>query len=238
SRKRKPSPRGAPARQAGPRVPRGPGVPRAPSGFGRASPHTSGAQRAARIRPAAFLSPPPLAGEGERSERREDRPGEASSWDAKQRCPLPPHSLRSFGTLSRKQAGEGEERERGEGKGARERVRRAELSRSAPRCNPIRQRAPMNEEVRRSEQSVFGIRLTDAQPLSGIPAVWRLGAIVSTLVMGFLALIAALYFGRPILLPVTAALIVGITLSPATEFGVKYKIPTAVSAIAVVALLV
>jgi len=57
-------------------------------------------------------------------------------------------------------------------------------------------------------------------------------------VMGFLALIAALYFGRPILLPVTAALIVGITLSPATEFGVKYKIPTAVSAIAVVALLV
>jgi predicted PurR-regulated permease PerM len=56
--------------------------------------------------------------------------------------------------------------------------------------------------------------------------------------MGFLALIAALYFGRPILLPVTAALIVGITLSPATEFGVKYKIPTAVSAIAVVALLV
>jgi len=96
----------------------------------------------------------------------------------------------------------------------------------------------MNEQVRRSEQSVFGIRLTDAQPLSGIPAVWRLGAIVSTLVMGFLALIAALYFGRPILLPVTAALIVGITLSPATEFGVKYKIPTAVSAIAVVALLV
>jgi len=91
--------------------------------------------------------------------------------------------------------------------------------------------------VRPSEQSVFGIRLTDAQPLSGIPAVWRLGAIVSTLLMGFLALIAALYFGRPVLLPVTAALIVGITLSPATEFGVKYRIPTAVSAIAVVALL-
>jgi predicted PurR-regulated permease PerM len=96
----------------------------------------------------------------------------------------------------------------------------------------------MNEQVRRSEHSVFGITLTDAQPLSDIPAIWRLGAIVSTLLMGFLALIAALYFGRPILLPVTAALIVGITLSPATEFGVKYKIPTVASAIAVVALLV
>ena len=96
----------------------------------------------------------------------------------------------------------------------------------------------MNEQLRPSEHSVFGIQLTDAQPLSGIPAVWRLGAIVSTLVMGALALIAALYFGRAILLPVTAALIVGITLSPATEFGVQYKIPTPVSAIAVVTLLV
>jgi predicted PurR-regulated permease PerM len=96
----------------------------------------------------------------------------------------------------------------------------------------------MNEQVRRSEHSVFGIRLTDAQPLSGIPAVWRLGAIVSTLLMGALALIAALYFGRAILLPVTAALIVGITLSPATELGVQYRIPTPISAITVVALLV
>jgi predicted PurR-regulated permease PerM len=94
-----------------------------------------------------------------------------------------------------------------------------------------------SEQLRPAEQSVFGIRLTDAQPLSGVPAVWRLGAILSTLVMGALALIAALYFGRPVLLPVTAALIVGITLSPATEFGVQYRIPTAVSAVAVVVLL-
>ncbi|TMJ02453.1 MAG: AI-2E family transporter [Alphaproteobacteria bacterium] len=96
---------------------------------------------------------------------------------------------------------------------------------------------PMNEQLRRTEHSVFGIKLTDAQPLSDIPAIWRVGAIVSTLLMGGLALIAALFFGRAVLLPVTAALIVGITLSPATEFGVKYRIPTPVSAIAVVALL-
>lgn len=95
----------------------------------------------------------------------------------------------------------------------------------------------MNQHVVRpdaSEQSLFGLRLTDAQPLSGIPAVWRLGAIFSTLLMGAIALIAALYFGRPILLPVTAALIVGITLSPAIEFGTQLKIPAAVSAILVV----
>jgi len=95
----------------------------------------------------------------------------------------------------------------------------------------------MNEHVRRPEQtehSMFGLKLTDAQPLSGIPAVWRLGALISTLGMAFLALIAALYFGRPVLLPVVAALIVGITLSPLIEFGARFRIPTAVSAVLVV----
>src|SRR5439155_25589471 len=72
----------------------------------------------------------------------------------------------------------------------------------------------MNEHVKRPgrvERDAFGLRLTDVQPLAGIPAMWRLGAIVSTLLMGFLAFIAALYFGRAALLPVAAALVVGIT---------------------------
>ena len=93
----------------------------------------------------------------------------------------------------------------------------------------------MNQHVKRpdpSERPPFGLKLTDAQPLSGIPAVWRLAALLSTLLMGALALIGALYFGRSILLPVSAALIVGITLSPAVEFGERLKIPTAISAVA------
>jgi len=97
----------------------------------------------------------------------------------------------------------------------------------------------MNQHVKRPdtpESNVYGLKLTDAQPLSGIPAVWRLGAIVSTLLMGFLALIAALYFGRPVLLPVVAALIVGITLSPLIELSTRYRIPAAVSAVVVVAI--
>jgi predicted PurR-regulated permease PerM len=95
----------------------------------------------------------------------------------------------------------------------------------------------MNEHVKRpsqTERTGFGLKLTDAQPLSGIPAVWRFGALISTLGMGFLALIAALYFGRPVLLPVVAGLIVGITLSPLIEFGARFGIPAAVSGIVVV----
>jgi predicted PurR-regulated permease PerM len=96
----------------------------------------------------------------------------------------------------------------------------------------------MNEHVKRPsriERDAFGLRLTDVQPLSGIPAVWRLGAILSTLLMGFLALIAALYLGRAALLPVVAALVVGITLSPVTEYGARFGIPTPVSAVALIA---
>ena len=83
----------------------------------------------------------------------------------------------------------------------------------------------------------YGLRLTEPQPLSGIPAVYRLTAMISTLVMGALALIAALYFGRSILLPVVAGLVIGITLAPAVKSGARIGIPQPVSALVVVMLL-
>ena len=97
----------------------------------------------------------------------------------------------------------------------------------------------MNQHVMRpdqSERTEYGLTLTDAQPLSGIPALWRLAALLATLLMGVLALIAALHFGRSILLPVVAALIVGITLAPAVKFGSRFAIPQPVSALLVVVL--
>jgi predicted PurR-regulated permease PerM len=83
----------------------------------------------------------------------------------------------------------------------------------------------------------YGLRLTEPQPLSGIPAVYRLAAMISTLVMGALALIAALYFGRSILLPVVAGVVIGITLAPAVKSGARIGIPQPVSALVVVMLL-
>jgi predicted PurR-regulated permease PerM len=99
----------------------------------------------------------------------------------------------------------------------------------------------MNQQVMRpgkSERTELGLTLTEPQPLPGIPAVYRLAAMISTLVMGALALIGALYLGRSILLPVVAGLIVGITLAPAVKFGSRHGIPQPVSAFFVVALLV
>jgi predicted PurR-regulated permease PerM len=96
----------------------------------------------------------------------------------------------------------------------------------------------MNEQTRLSRSDpTFGLTLTEPQPLPDIPALWRLAALLATLLMGALALIAALHFGRSILLPVVAALIVGITLAPAVKFGTRFKVPQAVSALLVVTLL-
>lgn len=89
-------------------------------------------------------------------------------------------------------------------------------------------------ERRGSPEPDFGLKLTDVQPLSGTQALWRLAALAATVMMGMFALVAALHFGRPILLPVVAALIIGITLNPMVTLGTRYGIPAVVSAIAIV----
>jgi predicted PurR-regulated permease PerM len=90
----------------------------------------------------------------------------------------------------------------------------------------------------RAERVADGVKLTNVQPLPDIPAVWRLGAVVATQIMGAIALIAALYFGRSILLPVVAGIVVGITLTPVVKLGKRYNIPMLVSTILVVVLAV
>jgi predicted PurR-regulated permease PerM len=99
----------------------------------------------------------------------------------------------------------------------------------------------MNEHVKRAsrtERTGFGLKLTDPEPLPGIPALWRFAAMISTVMMGSIALIAALYLGRAALLPVVAALIVGITLSPVTEYGARLGIPVPVSAVGLIVALI
>ena len=92
------------------------------------------------------------------------------------------------------------------------------------------------ERPQRSERITDGVRLTDVKPLPDIPALWRMGAVVATQIMGVLALIAALYFGRSILVPVVSGIIVGITLSPAVKSGSRFGVPPALSAVVVVTL--
>jgi predicted PurR-regulated permease PerM len=121
----------------------------------------------------------------------------------------------------------------------------ATMNQHVMRADPSERQGPERpgpERQRPDRQSLenydFGLKLTDARPLSGIPALWRLAALVSTLGMGAIAAVAALYFGRSIMLPVVAGLMIGITLAPAVKIGAGLGIPSALSAIVIVLLLV
>jgi predicted PurR-regulated permease PerM len=110
--------------------------------------------------------------------------------------------------------------------------RRVALRSAAPMDNPMNQHTRLEKSER-----AFGLSLTEPLPLSSTPALWRLAALVATLLMGAMAFIAALHFGRPILLPVVAALIVGVTLAPAVKFGARLHVPQPISATIIVLLL-
>jgi predicted PurR-regulated permease PerM len=116
----------------------------------------------------------------------------------------------------------------------------ATMNQHVMRADPSERQGPERQRPDRQsfENYDFGLKLTDARPLSGIPALWRLAALVSTLGMGAIAVVAALYFGRSIILPVVAGLIIGITLAPAVKFGARLGIPSALSAVVIVLLLV
>src|SRR4051812_4365234 len=101
-----------------------------------------------------------------------------------------------------------------------------------------RQENRPERQQRKAESVAEGVKLTDVQPLPDIPAVWRLGAVVATQIMGVLALVAALHFGRSILLPVVAGIVVGITLTPVVKLGKRYNIPMPISTILVLVLAV
>src|SRR3954463_94135 len=115
-----------------------------------------------------------------------------------------------------------------------ERSAACELQMNQHVSRPVKPERPQQK----SERVAEGVRLTDVQPLADVPALWRIGAVVATQIMGVLALIAALYFGRSILLPVVAGIIVGITLTPVVKLGKRFNIPMPVSTILVVVLAV
>lgn len=100
-------------------------------------------------------------------------------------------------------------------------------------------RAPTAETPRqtKAERDALGLKLTEPLPLSGMLSVWRLAALVATLMMGVIAVVGGLYFGRSILLPVVAGIIVGITFSPAVKAAERWKVPPALSAVGMVLLL-
>ena len=75
------------------------------------------------------------------------------------------------------------------------------------------------------------LTLTDPKPVSKVTVLWRTGAQAATIGIFVLLFIAALYFGRPVLLPVMAAATIGLMLGPLSAHADRWRIPPLITAI-------
>jgi predicted PurR-regulated permease PerM len=89
--------------------------------------------------------------------------------------------------------------------------------------------------ARREQDKAPGVK--DSEPLESIKDIWTSAARVATVGIFVLLLGICLYFCRPLLLPVVAALVIGTTLAPIVKGAARHRISPWVTAIALGALL-
>ncbi|MGI8524672.1 MAG: AI-2E family transporter [Pseudolabrys sp.] len=87
--------------------------------------------------------------------------------------------------------------------------------------------------IRRSAKDrQFQLGLTDPKPLAEVSVLWRTSAQAATIGIFLIMFITALYFGRPLLLPASAAAVIGLMLGPLSNRADRLGIPPLLSAIA------
>jgi predicted PurR-regulated permease PerM len=77
----------------------------------------------------------------------------------------------------------------------------------------------------------FKFGLTDPTPLAEVSNLWRVAAQAATIGIFLVLSIAALYFARPILLPATTAVVIGLMLGPLSSRADRLGVPVIVTAI-------
>jgi predicted PurR-regulated permease PerM len=87
-----------------------------------------------------------------------------------------------------------------------------------------------------SEAAASQVQVTAPEPPSSAEVSWEELSQFALIGIGFVVAIAAFYFARSILMPVLAATIIGITLSPVQKYAERYRIPPIVTGVALVAL--
>jgi predicted PurR-regulated permease PerM len=88
---------------------------------------------------------------------------------------------------------------------------------------------PEIQRTGRPRDSLLGI--TDPLPLAGVSNLWRVAAQAATIGIFVILLIAVVYFGRPILLPATTAVVIGLMLGPLSSRADRAGVPVLLSAI-------
>ena len=77
----------------------------------------------------------------------------------------------------------------------------------------------------------FPLALTDPQPLQKFEGMWRVSGQIAVIGLFFFAIIAAIEYARPILLPIVSAFMLGMMLGPLSSLAAKARIPVFLSAI-------
>jgi predicted PurR-regulated permease PerM len=101
-----------------------------------------------------------------------------------------------------------------------------------------RSHAPAPENHGRKPIGASQIDLTDPDPPDASFASWESMSRFAILSIGFVVAIVALYLARSILMPVSAALLIGITLRPIQMHLARYRIPGAVTALLLIAVFI
>jgi predicted PurR-regulated permease PerM len=93
------------------------------------------------------------------------------------------------------------------------------------------------EPVRASRDPRYALVINDPQPVESAEDVWASAAQMATVGIFMLLLVACLYFSRPILLPVLAALLIGTTFGPVIKGASKLGVSPWITAIVLVLLM-
>jgi predicted PurR-regulated permease PerM len=94
------------------------------------------------------------------------------------------------------------------------------------------------EFLRAQREKRDALIINDPQPFATIADVWAPAAEMATVGIFVFVLVACLYFGRPILLPVLAAVLIGTTFAPILKYASQHGVSPWVTAITIVALMV
>jgi predicted PurR-regulated permease PerM len=86
-------------------------------------------------------------------------------------------------------------------------------------------------DTARSAERRFVLGVNDPKPLSEVASLWRVTAQAATIAIAAIMFLAALYFARPVLLPATTAMVIGLMLGPLSSRADRLGVPTLVTAI-------
>jgi len=93
------------------------------------------------------------------------------------------------------------------------------------------------ELLRVQQEKRDALIINDPQPCTSMADVWGSSAQMATVGIFLLLVVTCLYFCRPILLPVFAAILIGTTFSPILKYASRHGVSAWVSAIFIVALI-